>query len=361
MTSATANTDETKSQNITVNPTQFRNATGYWKMKVKGVKAIETQFDFKADWIEFKPTYYSEYTVSTEFLFSGMTENTPTQLNFTVVSEYDIASVSVTLQVWNYSSSAYVTSGEGYLTYASTGPNVTKVISINTNPQFYTSSGYAKIKVTGVNSTTTQFQQKTNQIKLDCKIEARLDLDGTFVIDLSTYPWAYIRSVEIQLRYKADDAGERWYLKAYNWSSSTYSDSGFNSTAGHTPTTGWDYYAVNLTDQWGSYVHENGTVYVKVVDEGADSTQTTIDIGFLAVRAAINGTKFTLQNKGSLTSHLVSLCVNNSTDHQRYDIDIFINLGETTSYIRNDISLPNEPYIVKVITERGNTAVFTSQ
>jgi hypothetical protein len=164
--SSTANTDETKTQAIITNPNHFRNGTGYWKTKIKGVKTTTTQFDFKADWIEFKPTYYSEYTVSSEFLFSSMTKNTPTQLNFTIVSEYDVASVSVTIQVWNYSSSAYVTSGEGYLTYTSSGTNETKFRLITTNPQFYTSTGNAKIKITGVLSTTTQYQQKLNQIKL---------------------------------------------------------------------------------------------------------------------------------------------------------------------------------------------------
>lgn len=54
--SAVAYTDETKNQTITVNPTHFRNAAGNWKMKVKGVKGAEKQFDFKADWVEFKPT-----------------------------------------------------------------------------------------------------------------------------------------------------------------------------------------------------------------------------------------------------------------------------------------------------------------
>jgi hypothetical protein len=164
--SSTANTDETKTQTITINPTSFRDASGNWKIKVKGVKTTTTQFDFKADWVEFKPSYYSEYTVSTEFLFSSMTTNTPSQLNFTVVSEYNIASVSVTIQVWNYSSSAYVTSDQGYQTYSSSGVNETKLLSINTNPQFYSSSGNAKIKMTGVLATTTQYQQKVNQVKL---------------------------------------------------------------------------------------------------------------------------------------------------------------------------------------------------
>ncbi len=188
----------------------------------------------------------------------------------------------------------------------------------------------------------------------------RLDIDGTFVIDTSTYPLSYLQTVEIQIRFRSSDTGEKWYLKAYNRTSSTYIDSGFNSTTGCTPTTGWDYYAVNLTDQWNSYAYGNGTVYVKVVDEGVDGNQTTIDIDFFAVRVVINGTKFTFQNKGSLTSHLVSLWVTNSTNHQRYDMNIFINSGDSVSYIRGDISLQNTSYMVKVVTERGNIAVLTN-
>ena len=191
----------------------------------------------------------------------------------------------------------------------------------------------------------------------ECQTE--LDIVGAFVIDLSTYPLTYIQTVEIQLKYRANDTGEKWFLKSYNWSSSTYSNNGFNFTTGHTPTRGWDYYAVNLTDKWSSYVHDDGTVYIKIIDEGADSNQTIIDIDFLAVRVLINGMKFTFQNKGSLTSHLVSLWVNNSSDHRRFDINIFTNSGDTISHIRIDISLPNKPYTVKVVTERGNIAIYS--
>ena len=40
---STSNTDENKSQTMDVNPTRFRNATGHWKMKVKGVKTTGTE------------------------------------------------------------------------------------------------------------------------------------------------------------------------------------------------------------------------------------------------------------------------------------------------------------------------------
>ena len=186
-----------------------------------------------------------------------------------------------------------------------------------------------------------------------------LDMNNIFTLDLSTYPQDYIQSVEVQLRYRANDTAENWYLKAYNWSSSTYGDSGFSSTTGHTPTTGWDYYTVNLTDRWSSYVQNNGTVYMKLVDEGLDSNQTAIDIDFLGVRAVIDGTCFTFQNTGALTSRLVSIWVINSTLHQRYNIDFIINSAQTLNDTRLDIPLPNEQYVVKVITERGNKATYS--
>jgi hypothetical protein len=55
--SATANTDETKSQTITTNPTSFRDGSGNWKIKVKGIKSTATQFDFEGDLIKFEVTY----------------------------------------------------------------------------------------------------------------------------------------------------------------------------------------------------------------------------------------------------------------------------------------------------------------
>jgi len=116
---------------------------------------------------------------------------------------------------------------------------------------------------------------------------------------------------------------------------------------------------VNLTDKWGSYVQDDGTMYVKVVDECLDSNQTTINIDFLGVRAAGDWARFTFENRGSLTCHLASLWIINSTVHQHYDLSVFVNSGETLSYLRVDICLPSGEYIVKVATERGNVAVYS--
>ena len=58
-TSGAANTDQTQTQTITTNPTNFRDASGNWKIRVSGVKGTSTRFDLKVDWIEFKPRSYA--------------------------------------------------------------------------------------------------------------------------------------------------------------------------------------------------------------------------------------------------------------------------------------------------------------
>jgi hypothetical protein len=79
--------------------------------------------------------------------------------------------------------------------------------------------------------------------------------------------------------------------------------------------------------------------------------------------AYVNGSSpfvnFTFENDGSFTSHLVALWVDNSTTHQRYDVSIFVNAGDTVTYFSADVSLPEKPYTVKIVTERGNVAVYS--
>jgi len=239
--------------------------------------------------------------------------------------------------------------------------NISNVARITYSSWFVTQSEYTVNKGgrTGGSYRDTQVVDSSYESFRESAPPRELDINSTFSIDLSIYPLAYIQSVEIQLRYRVDDTGEKWFLKAYNWTSQTYSDNGFNSTAGHTPPNlNWNYYAVNLTNKWRSYVQTDGKILVKVHDQGPDPTRTNIDIDFLAVRAVINGALFTFQNKGSRTIHFVSIWVDNSTVHKRYDADAFVNSGETFSYQRVDISLPSGQYTVKVVTKRGNTAVY---
>lgn len=72
-----------------------------------------------------------------------------------------------------------------------------------------------------------------------------------------------------------------------------------------------------------------------------------------------NLTQVTFQNTGSLTSHIVSLWIINSSNHQRFELNSFISPGEVTSKLFEDIILPEGSYTAKVSTERGNLAILS--
>ncbi len=185
------------------------------------------------------------------------------------------------------------------------------------------------------------------------------DIVWNFFVDLSDYQPDHIQTIELQLVYRASDVAENWYLKAYDWSSSGFNDNGFNVTNGHSPTSGWDYYTINFTDVWQNYLCSNGTIKTQFIDQIGDYQQTSVDVDFLGINVKTDANQFTFENDGSLTVRLVSLWVTNSTYHQHYDIDVFLNSGATKNYVSYDIKLPTGNYIVKAVTERGNTAVFS--
>jgi hypothetical protein len=185
---STANTDESQAQTVTTSPQRFRDSSGNWKIKVKGVKTSITPFDFKGDLIELRSTYYSEYGVAVEFRFLSMADNAVSQLNFTLVSEYDVGNVYVVFQAWNHSSSAYVSSGQGYLGYSQSGANNTQVLSIDVNPHFYAFNGSARILMTSLSVTTTPYEQRINQIKLDCTYAGIVSPFTWLVVFLVAFP-----------------------------------------------------------------------------------------------------------------------------------------------------------------------------
>jgi hypothetical protein len=67
--SSTPGTDETKIQTITTNPTYFRDDSGNWKLKIKGVKTTNLQFRWKGDFIQYQDQY-SVYQLNLEEQFT---------------------------------------------------------------------------------------------------------------------------------------------------------------------------------------------------------------------------------------------------------------------------------------------------
>jgi hypothetical protein len=189
--------------------------------------------------------WYGEYSSEIEFSGLSNTENW-NQLNWMTNMAWTVDSVNVTVQLYNFALDAYPTGGSGYLAYTSNGtPNTdeNKSQTVNLNPTYFrNATGFWKMKITGVKATDTQFD------------------------------------------FKAD---------------------------------------------WIEYEAEKDV-----------------------------GTFFTFKNTGSTTSFIVSLWVIDSTVHQRFDMNIFVNSGETVSLVNNEIFLPTDGCIVKITTKRGNAAIF---
>jgi len=83
------------------------------------------------------------------------------------------------------------------------------------------------------------------------------------------------------------------------------------------------------------------------------------NVTITGVTNANYGSQYNFKNEGGLTVHLVSLWINNSTLHQHYNINVFVNSAETKTYLSEDIPYPTGSYTIKVVTERGNMAVYS--
>jgi hypothetical protein len=303
-------------------------------------------------------------TQMVEVEFSG-TSNTQdwTQLEWTTDLSFTTAGVTTTLQLYNYNTGQYPTSGDGYMTDTIGQTDTTKSQTITVTPtNFRDANGNWKIKITGTKATDTQFELKMDwaEFKATTSDIYRLNISNDFTIDLSTYPRDYIQGIEVLIRYNATEDAERWFLKTYNWSASTFSDTSFNLTAGSQPTLGeWNEYAIAVTDNWTDYVNDEGVMRIEFSDEGLSTNQTVVNIDFLAVRAIVDGARLDLKNSSPLSTRIVAVWITDSTTHQRYNADLFLNAGEAATYIRVDIKLPQDIFLAKVVTERGNVAVFS--
>ena len=163
-TSGPADVDETENQIITDTPSDFRNTTSGWRLKI--LAEHTSQFDFNLDFSALNVTYYDEYKAQTVLTFTDITNSQSPHLNFTAVAHNSIDGANITLQLWNYTSDSYSTTGQGYASFTSTGVNNTRWLNITTNPSSCINGNYARILVTSTYDTTDAYQQAINFIRL---------------------------------------------------------------------------------------------------------------------------------------------------------------------------------------------------
>ena len=307
----------------------------------------------------FKPA--AEEKVEVEFAGTSDT-NLWMNLTWTVNTCLTADDVAATFQLYNYQAGEYPTSGDGYNSTIIGREEVNITQSITANPMaFKDTEGNWKMKIAGTKATAVPFIFKVDLIELKATLSNiyRLEISNIFTIDLSKYPLDYVYGVEIMVRYNVSEVAERWFVKAYDWASEGYSDTGFNSTEGNQPALNeWNNYAISIGEDWTRYIRSDGVIQIMFCDEGTSENQTLLHLDFIGVRVIVNGIRLDIRNSGATTAHIVSLWIINATHHMYYDADLFINSGESATYIRIDIAPSAGNFTVKIVTERGNIDTF---
>jgi hypothetical protein len=103
----------------------------------------------------------------------------------------------------------------------------------------------------------------------------------------------------------------------------------------------------------------SGQWRMKVTGVRSSSAQFDLEVDLIGLQPPSGGPYFLFRNSGTLTSHIVSLWVINSSLHQRYDVNIYLDSGQDLVFYRDDIGIPSGQYTVRIVTARGNLAVFS--
>lgn len=130
-----------------------------------------------------------EYTCEVEF--TGYSDTVSLEgLTWTIDGSATIADVGVTFQLYNYVAGQYPTSGDGYMTATVGTTDVTKTQIITANPaSFQNSTGYWKIKITAVKSTSTQFDMKFDLVRFSPEVtNYALELEEQWINVNATNP-----------------------------------------------------------------------------------------------------------------------------------------------------------------------------
>jgi hypothetical protein len=343
--------DVTMSQSITTNPTYYRDASGNCKLKLTGKKATSSAFNCKVDLVQYEAGNDNyQLDLEEQWTTADYGEANEYLCIYTGILSPENPKEDLNVDVWN--GSAWTT----LMTLSSTDSNTWKNASISS----YLTSSTLTIRFKDGNETDDTVQNSWN---IDATLlhtwHDEYTADVEFIGSSNTEDWT-------QLDWTANNAwtvgSVNVTLQLYDYALGSYPTSGngyIAYTSSSTPNTDENQ---SQTINVDSTDFRNATGYWKVKVKGvkAGSTQFDFKADWVEFKPfGGSGTLFTFKNEGSLTVHLVSLWINNSTHHQRYEVSIFINSGETTSYVRSDISLPDRPYVVKVATERGNIAVYS--
>ncbi len=149
-------------------------------------------------------------------------------------------------------------------------------------------------------------------------------------------------------------------IQLYNFTSDAYQTSRFGYVTYTSSATPNADETRNQTTSVGTsdFRDSTGNWKMKITGIKTGTAQFNLAVDFVRLHEVNNGTRFTFENAGSLSAHIVSIWIDDSASHQRYATDVFLNSGETLTKVYHNIALPDGACTVKVATERGNMAVL---
>jgi len=157
---------------------------------------VSTYECFEIEFQRFGPP--TEFTSEVEFTGTSNTQSW-TQLVWTVDSSFTTASVTTTLQLYNWST-GYPDSGNGYMTDTIGTSDVNKTQTITTNPtNFRDASDNWKMKIKGVKSTSTQFDWKSDLVKIE------VTWGVGYALNLRVRDWDLTDNIQGAIVYKDSD------------------------------------------------------------------------------------------------------------------------------------------------------------
>lgn len=157
---------ESFSQSSTDRPGDFKDASGNWKMLITATKAGR-QFYMLNDYILYSPTLVSQQSIDAYFVFQNINVGTIFNMTYNTTSLFNITSVNVTFQIWDYSTSSWSTI---YSTNYISGPANTPELALIFVPSDfwkYVSSGESRVRIFAFKNEQSPFNFNADQIKLD--------------------------------------------------------------------------------------------------------------------------------------------------------------------------------------------------
>ena len=208
ITGAIGTSDTVLYEDITANPTDFRDTTGNWAMKLTVVKATSQQFDWNCDLSLYSTVHVTGEECSVEF--SGASDTGSwTELLWTTDLSFSTTGVTTTLQLYNYAAGEYSSAGDGFIADILSQTDQTETQSITADPtDFRDGSGNWQIKITGTKATDEVFEMQVDLIEYSTSTtagDAQVN-DGIFnsIVGQVTYELPYVENDDFGLYLKGD-------------------------------------------------------------------------------------------------------------------------------------------------------------